>query len=388
MIGKILHNGCFGATTRYVTRRGAILLGGNMLGRTATELTHEFGMLQALRPDLPKPVVHMILSFAPNDSPTDAKMLEIATEYLVGNGYEDSLHTIWRHLDGTTDHAHIVTGQMDIDGKAISQSFERFRNKRLCRELEIKYGLQTVTNIRMEEAQPPNPPSPFPEADGLDIELPSVTTVVSDFLSREIRAVLPSCTSVGDLAQALQLRGITMVPQVHVENGQVYGLGYRIEAGPLGGSFITGSKVPGNFSPTKLVAKHGLTFDPVRDLPIIRNPRPIPIPTPKPIPTPSAPSPIHLKPPKPRRKKKRERNHARNQRNSSKLKPILTGPCPWVSNGTFNEIIDPDGIASAGTKLVRKILGDPHNRTPAYVPPSEPLFPGYSTNSWGMARHH
>ena len=380
MIGKILHNGSFGATTRYVTRRGAILLGGNMLGRAATELTHEFGMLEALRPDLPKPVVHMILSFAPNDRPNDEEMLEIATKYLVGNGYEDSLHTIWRHFDGTTDHAHIITGQMDIDGKAISQSFERFRNKRLCRDLEIEYGLQRVSNTRKEEAKPSTPPLPSPEADGLDIELPSVTTVVSDFLSREIKAALPSCVSFGDLAQRLHLRGIAMVPQIHAENGQVYGLGFRIHAGPLSGSFITGSKIPGNFSPTKLVTKHGLTFDPPRDLPIIRNPSPMPIPT--------APSPIHLKPPKPRRRKKGERNHARNQRKSSKPKPTLLGPCPWVSNGAFSEVISSFGSSSAGTRLVGELLGGADGRTPPFPPPSEPLFPGCSTNPWRLAGHH
>ena len=386
MIGKILHNKSFGATTRYVTRRGAIFLGGNMLGHTAAELTDEFEMLQALRPDLSKPVVHMILGFAPNDRPTDAEMLEIATEYLIGNGYEDSLHTIWRHLDGTVDHAHIVTGQMDIDGKAISQSFERFRNKRLCRELEIEYGLQTVSNIRKDEAKPPTAPIPSPEADGLDIEIPSVTTVVSDFLSREIKAALPSCASFGDLALALRLRGIAMVPQVHAENGQVYGLGFRIEAGPLGGSFITGSKIPGNFSPNKLVAKHGLTFDPIRDLPIIRNPSPIPISNP--IPILPAPSPIHLKPPKPRRKKKGERNHARNQRKSSKLKPTLTGPCPWVSSGTFTEVISPFGSSSEGPRLVGEFLGGTDSRAARFLPPSEPLFPGCSTNPWGLARNH
>jgi len=378
MIGKILHNIGFGPTTRYVVRQGAIHLGSNMLGRTAAELTEEFRLLHALRPDLKRPVVHLIGALAPNDRVTDAEMLEIATKFMVGHGYEDSLHTIWRHMDGTTDHFHIVTAQMDIDGKVISQSFERHRNKRLCRELEKEYGLQPVSNIRKEEPEPPSPPLPNPEPDGLDIELPSVTTVVSDFLSRAIKAALPSCKTVGDLAQELHLQGIAMVPQVHAENGQVYGMGFRVETGPLAGSFISGSRIPGGFSPKKLVTKHGLAFDQDRDLPILRNPSP----------PPTASVQATQKPLKPRRKKKGDRTNARHQRKHSRPEPYGLGPTPWHWNDGFPEAISPYGPSSAATRLVREILASPYSRTSFLEPAHEPLFATPSTNPWGLAGDH
>jgi len=378
MIGKIIHNRNFGATCRYVAREGAILLGGNMLGRTAVELTDEFRMLHALRPDLTRPVVHLIGSFAQSDRLTDAEMLEIATQFMVGHGYEDSLHTIWRHLDGTTDHFHVITGQMDIDGKAINQSWERIRNKRLCRNLEREYGLEVVTNIRKEEPKPPIPPPPSPESDGLDIELPSVTTVVSDFLSRAIKAALPTSKTFGDLAQALHLQGIAMVPQIHRENRQVYGMGFRVETGPLKGSFVSGSKVPGNFSPNKLVTKHGLAFDPDRDLPILRNPQPPPL---EPLKTPE-------KPPKPRRKKKGDRRNARNQRKHSSFEPTGAGQSPWFWNGANPEIYGAHGPSTAATQLVGEILANPYSRTPFFEPPHESLFSTSSSNPWRLADHH
>ncbi len=380
MMGKILHNRGFGPTTGYVVRHGAIYLGGNMLGRTAVELTNEFRLLHALRPDLKRPVVHLIGAFAPSDRVTDTEMLEIATKFMVGHGYEDSLHTIWRHTDGTTDHFHIVTAQMDIDGKVISQSFERYRNKRLCRELEKEYGLQLVSNIRKEEPKPPSAPLPTPEPDGLDIELPSVTTVVSDFLSRAIKAALPTCKTVGDLAQALHHQGIAMVPQVHAENGQVYGLGFRVETGPLAGSFISGSRIPGGFSPKKLVTKHGLAFDQDRDLPILRNPQP------------TAPPPMSAKtpqkPPKNRRKKKGDRRNARNQRKHSSFEPTGSGPAPWYWNGASPEIYGTHGPSSATTQLVGEVLANPYSRTSFYEPPHEPLFSTSPSNPWRLADHH
>jgi hypothetical protein len=378
MIGKILHNQSFEASTKYITRPGAILLGGNMLGRTAAEIVGEFQMIQALRPDLKRPVVHLIGAFSTTDRLSDAEMLEVATKYLVGLGYEDSLFTIWRHLDATTDHFHILTGQMDIDGKTISQSFERFLNKRLCRELELEYGLQVVNNLRKEAPKPPPSSLPAVEPDGLDIELPSATTVVSDYLCKEINVVIPSCKSIGDLAQALYLRGIAMVPQVHSENGQVYGMGFRIEAGPLSGSFITGSRVPGNYSPRKLVSKHGLTFDPERDLPILRNP------SPPPKEAVEAPQ----KPPKPRRKKKGERQNARHQRKHTRRDPTEFGPSPWHWIGSSPEVLSPYGPSAAATRLGGEILANPYSRTASFEPSRESLFASVSTNAWGVAGHH
>ena len=377
MIGKILHNQDFGSTCRYVARGGAVLLGGNMLGRTAAEISDEFRMLQSLRPDLKKPVVHLVGAFAPNDCLNDAEMLEIASKFLVGLGYEDSLHTIWRHMDGTTAHFHIIAGQMDIDGMAISQSFERFKSKRLCRGLEKEFCLQEVPNIRQERPEPDVPLPPCPEPDGLDVEIPSVTTVVSDFFSRVIRAALPSCTTVGDLAVVLRQHGITMVPQIHAENGQVYGMGYRVETGPMAGAFLTGSKIPGNFSPKKLVAKHGLDFCPDRDLPILRN-----APPPPPLSTTT-----QQKPPKPRRKKKGDRHNARHQR-KSRFQPSSSYPNPWLSIGTTPEILSAHGPSPAGTQLVREILANPYNRASSVKPAHEPLFPYSSANPWGLASHH
>jgi hypothetical protein len=348
-------------------------LGGNCLGQTPAELTEEFLLLQALRPALKKPVVHLIGALATGESMTDAEMYELAIQLLDAQGYSKSLTSIWRHLDGSTHHFHIITSQIDLDGNAINQSFERFRMKRSCRSLEKKFGLKVVPNVHDHEK--PLPPVPAIENDGLDVELPSVTTIVREAFSEAIRATLPGCETFSDLARGLHEKGMVMVPQIHSETGQLYGLGFRMETGPLAGSYITGSKIPGNFSPAKLVAKHGLTFDSVRDLPILSNP----------IPKPPAPSPVHLKPTKPRRKKKGERHNARNQRTPSRLKPILPGPCPWISSGASFESIHPRGPSSEGSRLVRSILASTYQGTAPTKPAHESLFPRTGGNPWGMA---
>jgi hypothetical protein len=377
MIGKTMHNESFLATCAYVAREGAIHLGGNMLGLTPKQLAREFALLNALKPNLKKPVVHIVGAFAPGDQLSDGEMLAVACRLLEEQGYKNSLYSVWRHLDGTTVHFHAVTCQIDLNGATISQSFERYQTKRSCRKLEKEFDLQQVANVRQSEPAVLLPLTPRPEPDGLDVELPGVTTVVSDAFGREIREVLPDCKSLGDLAQALRQRGLAMVPQIHAENGQLYGMGYRMESGPLAGSYLAGSKIPGNFSAAKLVGKHGLSFDAERDLPLLQNSKP-------PAPLVSAAVP---EVPKLRRKKKGERKNARHQRKAPR-RCTTQGPTPWSADPSSLEVLAALGGPPPGTRVVTPLLGNPHAWFTQSASPGKSLFPRSRTDQGWLARNH
>ena len=379
MIGRTLHSRSFLAIFKYVGRTGALCLGGNALGDTPAELAREFELYASLRPNLTKPVVHIIGAFAPSDQVTDEAMYQIACRHLEEQGYGNCLHSIWRHFDGTTAHYHLITCQVDSAGKSVSQSYERYRTKRTCRKLEIEFGLEIVSNFAKPKNEVPPPPEPTPEPDGLDVELPGVGTLVGEAIAREIQAVLPTCQTFGDLACALAPRGLVMVPQVHRETGQLYGLGYRMEQGPLAGSYIPGSRLPGNYSPAKLSRKHGLTFDATRDLPLLRNPVP-----------PPAPTNIPAKPPVPKRprKKKGERPNARAQRKPHQHGPASRGPCPWLPSASAFSNICPPRHEAEGTRLVRTFLGHPNSWAPGSPSTQQSLLPSPGTSPWRLARHH
>jgi hypothetical protein len=368
MIGKTIHGQSFGSLCRYVIRPGAVYLGGNCLGRNPAELTEEFLLLQSLRPALKKPVVHLVGALAPGESMTDEKMFELAVRLIEEQGYGHSLTSIWRHLDGATHHFHIITSLVDTDGNTINQSYERYRMKRTCRSLEREFGLQAVSNVRSPEK--PTPIVPPVEPDGLDVELPSITTIVRDAFSAQIRAAIPNCKTFADLALALHEKGIAMVPQVHSESGLLYGLGFRMESGPLQGTYLPGSKIPGGFSPSKLISRHGISFEFGRDMPVLLDPKPIAIV-------------IKNEPPvqpKPRRKKKGERQHARHQRRNPRSEPA-TEICPWIPRGR-EQCASP---TSGGTKSPRGLASDFLGRNLGWASPSAfarqslpPLFgPGH-----------
>lgn len=383
MILKTMHNRSARATIGYVAREGAVLLGGNMLGQTVDELTRELELLLSLRPSLSKPVVHLVGAFAPEDRLTDEEMLAVACHALQEQGYAESLYAVWRHLDGTTEHFHAVASQVDTAGKSISTSFERYKAKRTCRYLERQYGLQEISSTRRPEPNIPVPPAPPPEPDGLDIELPSLTSPANDALSREIREVLPACRTFSDLAQALYQRGITMVPQIHSNTGDLYGMGYRVERGPFSGTFLPGSKIHGNFSAAKLTSKHALSFEPERDLPVLRNPAP------QCPPLPESSSPEIQKPNKPqtRRTKKGDRRHARQHRQrpsrvqSQEFRVWSLGP-------TSLQALLATGDSPQDTRLVRSLLGHPGGWAALGPPAEKSLFPQQRAGKGWLARPH
>ncbi len=303
MIGKTTHNQDFKSTCAYVARDGAVHLGGNMVGVTAKELAYEFELLRTLRPGLKKPVVHLMGAFAPTDRLTDEEMMDVAQRFIEEQGYAGSLYSVWRHFDGTTDHFHAITMAFDLAGRPITQSFERFKTKRSCRMLEREFGLLELPNIRHEPTPTATDAPSLWEPDALDVEIPSVTTEVGETFARLIRESLPRCKTFGDFASVLAETGLRVVPQIHRENGQLYGLGFRMVEGPLKGAYLAASKVPGGFSPKRLLTKHGLSFDPDRDLPLLLEPRITP-PLPEASPEPT---------PKRRRTKKGDRQHARHR---------------------------------------------------------------------------
>lgn len=95
-----------------------------------------------------KPVFHASLNFAKADAPklTDAKMTQIAQQYLKEMGYEKQPYILYRHQDTDHPHLHIITTRVDVESrKKIPDSFEGRKSKAITIELEKQYGLIVAT---------------------------------------------------------------------------------------------------------------------------------------------------------------------------------------------------------------------------------------------------
>jgi hypothetical protein len=142
MIGKVMHNSSFRATTRYVIEKsGATLIGGSITGESVKELVAEFMWSNDLNPGLKHPVWHMSLSLPHDEHLSDEQFSDLATQYFAGmvlladdhklvadrdrfrqrrdefvlGGLSEYQYLVARHSDQEHDHVHIVASRINLN---------------------------------------------------------------------------------------------------------------------------------------------------------------------------------------------------------------------------------------------------------------------------------
>lgn len=172
MIGKIISCSSFAGTVGYVMNRhrpegggvhraepavgeaGAdqakrgnelcrILAAEGIVPPEVRDMVRDFKDQALLNPRLKNAVGHVSLSFSPKDADklTDAKMTEIAKEYMERMGIRDTQFLLVRHLDQAHPHCHLVYNRVSNNGQTISDKNMKIRNGKVCKELTAKHGL-------------------------------------------------------------------------------------------------------------------------------------------------------------------------------------------------------------------------------------------------------
>lgn len=88
-----------------------------------------------------KPVLHISLNPHPDDKLTDQDFEILAREYLEKLGFGEQPFIIYKHEDIHRHHIHIVTVNVNEQGKRLNQDFLFRRSKKITTELEEKYNL-------------------------------------------------------------------------------------------------------------------------------------------------------------------------------------------------------------------------------------------------------
>lgn len=147
MYGKILHGSSFGGLINYINdpRKDATLIAasdGINLTNNKT-ITDSFVMHAGLSAWTKKPVGHFILSFSPHDAlRINNHLLEgIVNDYLKRLGYDDNQFIAFRHFDKKHPHVHIMVNRINFKGKCTSDSHEKDKNIKTCKDLTEHYGL-------------------------------------------------------------------------------------------------------------------------------------------------------------------------------------------------------------------------------------------------------
>ena len=101
-----------------------------------------------------KPVLHISLNPHPDDRLTDHDFEILAREYLDKLGFGDQPFVIYKHEDIDRHHIHIVTVNVNEQGKRMNQAFLFRRSKAITNELEQKYNLHKA---QREKVSPDTP---------------------------------------------------------------------------------------------------------------------------------------------------------------------------------------------------------------------------------------
>lgn len=89
-------------------------------------------------------MMHISLNPHPDDRLTDAQFSQLADDYMKMMGFENVPFIVFKHEDIDRYHLHIVALRVDTDGRCISDKNNFYKNKKVCRELEKKYGLKVA----------------------------------------------------------------------------------------------------------------------------------------------------------------------------------------------------------------------------------------------------
>lgn len=272
MIAKITRGRGFSGAARYVLAdrpgldqdRQAEIVGGNMAGRTATEVTREFEAVRRQRPDIDQPVEHIALSFAHDDRRlTNDEMGRLADEYLRRRGYdpERCQYLVARHHDKGHQHCHILLNRVRPDRSVVPQQHREYlRSKDTCRGLETDYDLRAVSSARRPELQPEHALTRGEDRMKRDRGVESE----KERLSAAIRGAAQGRPTMSEFVRRLEAGGVQIRANI-ARTGHVSGISYRLDH-----VAVKGSRLGRAYSFEGVQRELGVRYEANRDLPALQ----------------------------------------------------------------------------------------------------------------------
>ncbi|MCE7054733.1 relaxase/mobilization nuclease domain-containing protein [Algoriphagus sp. AGSA1] len=86
--------------------------------------------------------VHISLNFAPGEDFEKEKLQEVTKEYIRGIGFENQPYLVYKHTDAGHPHLHIVTTNIELDGKRIPlHNIGKLKSEPTRKAIEMEFGL-------------------------------------------------------------------------------------------------------------------------------------------------------------------------------------------------------------------------------------------------------
>jgi len=235
MMAKIVKGKSFKGVINYVldkAKQTELLAVEGVRYKSHESIIRSFVIQTQLNPKVSKTVGHISLDFSSQDKDklTNAKMVQIAKEYMEKMGITNTQYIIGRHYDKEHPHIHLVFNRIDNNGKTISDKNDRYRSEKICKELTEKYRLyfaQGKENVKIHRLKEP---------DKTKYEIYNA-----------LKAAVPKCKNWKELTEALKKQGITMNFKYKGNTNEIQGV--RFEKNEY---VFNGSKIDRQFSYSKI----------------------------------------------------------------------------------------------------------------------------------------
>ena len=112
-----------------------------------------FERLTVLNGRAKRNALHIMLNFDRSDKLKDEKLTQIASRYMEGIGFGEQPFFVYSHHDASHPHLHIVTTNIQPDGRAIHlHNLGKRKSEPARKEMEIKYGLIKAEESKLQRA--------------------------------------------------------------------------------------------------------------------------------------------------------------------------------------------------------------------------------------------
>ncbi|WP_236708999.1 relaxase/mobilization nuclease domain-containing protein [Pantoea ananatis] len=266
---KIKRGKSFAGVVLYALKLGKhhktdpVVIGGNMLGDSATDLIAEFCASASLRSDVAKPVWHNSLRLPVGESLTTKQWVSFADDYMNRMGFSEThLRCYVMHDDQAGQHIHIIASRVDlIGGKLYLGRNENLISTRVIQELEIAHEL-----TKTKGPSPSHSPSPSSKRKRLSRseeqkEKREGQPTPKTFLQNTIDEILTNANDISSFVEALAENGITTIPNIS-STGRMNGFSFE-----YAGIAFKASQLGKAYSWATLQEK--LRYAPERDTPLL-----------------------------------------------------------------------------------------------------------------------
>lgn len=152
MIAKILTGTNVVGLLQYLTKKKhEVLTSNKILPVNDIEfITRELKQIQGFNSRAKKNTMHIVLAFDKGISIDGMKMKIIAEDFMKRFGAHNNQWISFKHFDTDHQHQHIVLNRVKEDGTILSDSYSHLTARNICRDLEKKYQLRQLSNIKRE----------------------------------------------------------------------------------------------------------------------------------------------------------------------------------------------------------------------------------------------